>query len=95
MLPVGLVAIIDIDRRVQFISMSPSGMGRNFYETIRVVDALQLSMFHKVSTPANWRQGEDVFVRNDVSSSAAESMFPKGFAAIKDWFRLTPQPDIF
>jgi hypothetical protein len=61
---------------------------------LRVLDTLQLTLFHQVSSPANWMQGEDVFVRNDVSSTAAGAMFTKGFVAIREWFRITPQPDV-
>ena len=60
---------------------------------VAVIDTLQLTLFHSVATPANWMQGEEVFVRNDVSATAAGAMFPKGFVPIKEWFRITPQPD--
>ena len=93
-IPACLTLIIDIDKRIRFISQYPSTTGRNFYEVLRVVDTLQLTLFHAVATPANWMQGEDVFVRNDISANAAGSMFPKGFVVIKDWFRITPQPDL-
>jgi len=72
----------------------PSSTGRNFYEIIRTIDAIQLTLFHKVATPVNWMQGEDVFVKNDVSANQAIAMFPKGFVEIKEWFRITPQPDV-
>ena len=91
--PAGLTIIIDMDKRIRFISQYPATTGRNFYEILRVIDTLQLTLFHAVATPANWMQGEDVFVRNDISTTAAGSMFPKGFMAIKEWFRITPQPD--
>ncbi|GMH91787.1 hypothetical protein TL16_g12154 [Triparma laevis f. inornata] len=89
----GLIVLIDLDKRIRFISQYPSTTGRNFYEVLRVIDTLQLTLFHSVATPANWMQGEDVFVRNDISATAAGAMFPKGFVAIKEWFRITPQPD--
>ncbi|GMI38390.1 hypothetical protein TrCOL_g1127 [Triparma columacea] len=89
----GLIVIVDIDKRIRFISQYPSSTGRNFYEVLRVIDTLQLTLFHSVSAPANWMQGEEMFVRNDVSNVAANSMFPKGFVPIKEWFRITPQPD--
>jgi alkyl hydroperoxide reductase subunit AhpC len=89
----GLIVLIDIDKRIRFMSQYPASTGRNFYEVLRIIDTLQLTLFHKVSTPANWMQGEDVFVVNEVSDMAAQSMFPKGFVAIRDWFRITPQPD--
>lgn len=92
-IPAGLTILVDMDKRIKFISQYPSTTGRNFYEILRVIDTLQLTMFHAVATPANWQQGEEVFVGNDISGTAAASMFPKGFVAIKEWFRLTPQPD--
>jgi alkyl hydroperoxide reductase subunit AhpC len=90
----GLTVIIDMDKRIRFISQYPSSTGRNFYELLRVIDTLQLTLFHAVATPANWMQGEDVFVRNDISNNAAQTMFPKGYVPIKEWFRITPQPDV-
>ena len=93
-IPATLIVLIDIDKRIRFTAQYPSTTGRNFYEILRVIDTIQLSLFHQVATPSNWMQGEDVFVRNDVSATQASSMFPKGFVAIREWFRITPQPDI-
>jgi peroxiredoxin len=67
--------------------------GRNFYEVIRLFDALQLATYHHVVTPANWGLGQDVVVNNDVTDEEAEDMFPKGFVTIKKWFRLVTAPD--
>lgn len=92
-IPAGLTIIIDIDKRIRYVSQYPSSTGRNFYEVLRVIDTLQLTLFHSVAAPANWQQGEEMFVRNDVSTVAANAMFPKGFVPIKEWFRITPQPD--
>ena len=55
----GLIVIIDIDKRIRFISQYPSTTGRNFYEVLRIIDTLQLTLFHSVATPANWQQGDD------------------------------------
>lgn len=67
--------------------------GRNFYEYIRIVDAMQVVMFNRVSTPANWAQSEDVFLQEDVTADQAAQMFPKGYIELRPWFRLTPPPD--
>lgn len=67
--------------------------GRNFYEVIRSFDALQLSTYHNIVTPANWGLGQDVVVNNDVTDEEAEEMFPKGFVTIKKWFRVVTAPD--
>jgi len=88
------IFLIDIDKRIRMMQHYPAVTGRNFYEILRAIDAIQLSTFHQVATPSNWRQGEDVLIPSNISSAAANSIFPKGFLEIKDWFRLTPQPDI-
>jgi len=72
----------------------PTNVGRNFYEIIRCLDALQLTSYHQVGTPANWKVGEDVFVLPEVADEDAEEQFPKGFTTIKPYLRLTPVPDI-
>jgi peroxiredoxin len=86
--------VIDIDRRIRMIQQYPYNTGRNFYETLRTIDTLQLTLFHQVATPANWHQGQEVFVHPGLSSSAAVPMFPNGFNELRPWYRLTPQPDI-
>ena len=92
-LPTASTYIVDIDKRIRSITHNAPGIGRNFYETIRQIDALQLSLFHQVSTPCNWMQTEDVFINTDITPDAAQSMFTKGFMEIKSYFRVTPQPD--
>jgi len=92
--PATLVMVMDIDRRIRFIQQYPNNIGRNFYEILRILDSLQLSLFHQVVTPVNWSQGEEVFVHPNLSSGAAAPMFPRGFNEMKDWFRITAQPDI-
>lgn len=67
--------------------------GRNLYEVIRLMDALQVVTLQRVVCPSNWGNGQDVLVRNDVSSAEATKTLPKGFVEIKPWFRLTPCPD--
>ena len=67
--------------------------GRNFDEVLRVIDSLQLTANHSVSTPVNWKQGDDVIIAGTVSDDEAKTKFPKGFKTIKPYLRLTPQPD--
>lgn len=93
LVPATLVIVTDIDRRIRLMMQYPVSTGRNFYEIIRAIDTLQLTMFHQVATPSNWMQGEDVFIVPSLSSNAASTVFPKGFVEIRPWFRLTPQPD--
>ena len=73
----------------------PNTTGRNWYEVLRAVDTIQLSLFHQVATPANWNQGEDVYIDAKLSRVAAQSAFPKGMVEQRPWYRTTPQPDIY
>jgi alkyl hydroperoxide reductase subunit AhpC len=66
--------------------------GRNFDEVLRVIDSLQLTAAHKVSTPANWKQGEDVIIVPAVSDDEARERFPEGWTAVKPYLRVVPQP---
>jgi alkyl hydroperoxide reductase subunit AhpC len=70
----------------------PAAIGRNVDEIIRVLDALQLSTEHAVSTPVNWNEGHDVIISPSVSDADAATRFPKGFTTLKPYLRLTPQP---
>ncbi|CAN0248230.1 unnamed protein product, partial [Phaeothamnion confervicola] len=85
--------VADIDKRVRLVSHYPATVGQNYYEVLRAIDAIQLATFHQVSVPANWKEGEDVFVAPSVPAAEAPRMFPKGLMDIKPWFRVTPQPD--
>ena len=71
----------------------PQSAGRNFDEILRLVDSLQLSASYTVSTPVNWKDGEDVIIMPSVSDDDAKDKFPKGWKAIKPYLRLTPQPN--
>ena len=71
----------------------PQSAGRNFDEILRVIDSLQLSAGYSVSTPVNWKDGEDVIIMPSVSDDDAKGKFPKGWKAIKPYLRLTPQPN--
>jgi len=67
-------------------------VGRNFDEILRVIDSLQLTDSHKVATPVNWKQGEDVIIVPAVSDDEARTKFPRGWKAVTAYLRLTPQP---
>ncbi len=66
--------------------------GRNFDEILRVIDSMQLTAKHKVATPANWKQGEDVIILPAVSEQEAKEKFPNGWKAAKPYLRVVPQP---
>lgn len=86
--------IVDPQRRIQLMMTYPTNTGRNFYEVLRCLDALQLTEYHQVGTPANWKNGEDVLILPSVGDDAAAELFPKGFTAIKPYLRITPMPDL-
>ncbi|MBA5629638.1 peroxiredoxin [Moheibacter lacus] len=87
------VYVIGPDKTVKLIITYPASTGRNFDELLRVIDSLQLTAYHKVATPANWKSGEDVVITPVVSNEDAKELFPKGFKEIKPYLRLTPQPE--
>ena len=88
------VIIIDPQRKVQLRMDYPPYVGRNFFEIIRALDAMQLSLYNKIATPANWKVGEDVMILPSVNNQMASELFPKGFTEIKPYLRITPQPDM-
>jgi alkyl hydroperoxide reductase subunit AhpC len=88
------VFIIDPDKKIRLMITYPMSVGRNFDEILRVLDALQLTSKYSVSTPANWRPGNDVIVAPALSDEEAKAKFPKGFRTLKPYLRLTPQPDL-
>ncbi|MCA1828854.1 MAG: peroxiredoxin [Myxococcales bacterium] len=85
------VFIIGPDKKVKLMLYYPMSTGRNFDEILRALDSLQLTAKHKVSTPANWKQGEDVIISGSVNDEEAKKSFP-GFKAPKPYLRITPQP---
>jgi thioredoxin-dependent peroxiredoxin len=87
------VFIIGPDKKVKLIIVYPQSAGRNFQEILRVLDSLQLSAGYSVSTPADWKDGEDVIIMPSVSDEDANKKFPKGFKALRPYLRLTPQPN--
>ena len=87
------VIIVGPDKKVKLILVYPMSTGRNFDEVLRVLDSLQLTAEHKVSTPVNWQQGEDVIISGSVSDDAAKEAFPNGWESPKPYIRIVPQPD--
>ena len=86
------VFIVGPDHKVKLTITYPQSTGRNFDEIIRVIDSLQLTAGHQVSTPVDWKQGEDVIIIPAVSDEDAKKKFPKGWVAKKPYLRVTPQP---
>jgi alkyl hydroperoxide reductase subunit AhpC len=87
------VFVIGPDKKVKLTLTYPASTGRNFDEILRVIDSLQLTAYHKVATPANWKDGEDVIIVPAVSDDDAKELFPKGFDTIRPYLRVTPQPN--
>ena len=85
------VFVVGPDKKVKLSLTYPMTTGRNFDEVLRVIDSIQLTAKHKVATPVNWRQGEDVIIAGSVSDDEAKEMFP-GYQAPKPYIRITPQP---
>ena len=85
------VFVIGPDKKVKLIFVYPMTTGRNFDEVLRVIDSLQLTSKHKVSTPVNWQHLEDVIIAGSVTDDEANQLFP-GYQAPKPYIRITPQP---
>ena len=92
-LTVRSVFIIGPDKKVKLTLTYPASTGRNIDEILRVLDSLQLTANYSVATPVNWKDGDDVIIANSVSDDEAKIKFPKGFKKLKDYLRLTPQPN--
>lgn len=91
-LTVRSLVIIDPNKKVRLIITYPASTGRNFHEILRVVDSLQLTDNHKVATPANWQQGDDVVIVPSLKDEEEiKQRFPKGYKAVTPYLRLTPQ----
>jgi thioredoxin-dependent peroxiredoxin len=87
------VFVIGPDKKVKLLLTYPQSTGRNIDELLRVIDSLQLTANYSVSTPANWKEGEDVIIAPAISNEDAKTKFPKGFKELKPYLRLTPQPN--
>jgi alkyl hydroperoxide reductase subunit AhpC len=85
--------IIGPDKTIKLIITYPASTGRNFVEILRVIDSLQLTAYHSVATPADWKDGEDVVVVPAIKTEDIPAKFPKGFREVKPYLRLTPQPN--
>jgi alkyl hydroperoxide reductase subunit AhpC len=86
------VFIIGPDKKIKLILVYPMTTGRNFDEVLRVLDSLQMTAKHRVATPANWKQGEDVIIAGSVSDEEAKKIWPQGFKAPRPYIRIVPQP---
>ena len=89
--PVRTVFVIGPDKRIKLLLAYPMTTGRNFDEVLRVLDSLQLTSKHRVATPANWKQGDDVIITGAVSNEEADKVFP-GYKTVKPYLRTTAQP---
>jgi len=86
--------IIGPDKKLKLSLTYPASTGRNFHEVLRVIDSLQLTAHHSVSTPADWKAGEDVIISPAISTEDAIKKFPKGVKVVKPYLRYTPQPNV-
>ena len=86
------VFVIGPDKRIKMMLTYPMTTGRNFDEIVRTLDSIQLTATHKVATPVNWKQGEDVIIAGSVSDEDAKKQYPQGWKAPKPYIRIVPQP---
>jgi alkyl hydroperoxide reductase subunit AhpC len=86
------VFVIGPDKKIKLLIVYPMTTGRNFDEVLRVIDSLQLTAKHKVATPVNWKQGEDVIIAGSVSDEEAKKVYPDGWQAPRPYLRIVPQP---
>jgi alkyl hydroperoxide reductase subunit AhpC len=86
------VFVIGPDKKVKLVLVYPMTTGRNFDEVLRVIDSLQLTATHKVSTPVNWQHGDDVIIAGSVSNDEARELWPDGWQEPKPYIRIVPQP---
>jgi alkyl hydroperoxide reductase subunit AhpC len=86
------VFVVGPDKKIKLVIVYPMTTGRNFDEVLRVIDSLQLTAKHKVATPVNWKQGEDVIIAGSVSDEEAKKTYPQGWKAPRPYIRIVPQP---
>jgi alkyl hydroperoxide reductase subunit AhpC len=86
------VFVIGPDKKIKLVLVYPMTTGRNFQEILRAIDSLQMTAKHRVATPADWKQGEDVIIAGSVSDDEAKTIYPKGWKAPKPYIRIVPQP---
>ena len=87
------VFVVGPDKKVKLVLVYPMTTGRNFDEVIRVIDSLQLTATHKVSTPVNWKSGEDVIIAGSVSDEEARETYPDGWQSPRPYIRIVPAPE--
>ena len=86
------VFVIGPDKKIKLVLAYPMTTGRNFDEVLRVIDSLQLTAKHKVATPAQWQQGDDVIIAGSVNNEQAKEIWPEGWKEPKPYIRIVPQP---
>src|SRR5206468_7768855 len=86
------VFVIGPDKKIKLMLIYPMSTGRNFDEVLRVLDSIQLTASHKVATPVNWKQGDDVIIVPAVSDDEAKQKYPGGWKTVKPYLRVVPQP---
>jgi alkyl hydroperoxide reductase subunit AhpC len=86
------VFVVGPDKKVKLVLVYPMTTGRNFDEVLRVIDSLQLTAQHKVSTPVNWRPGDEVIIAGSVSDEEAKVKYPEGWKSPRPYIRIVPQP---
>ena len=93
-LTVRSVFVIDPAKKIRLIMTYPPSTGRNFHEILRVVDSLQLTDAHKVATPVNWKDGDQVIIVPSLSDADAKARFPNGWTTLKPYLRMVDQPKL-
>ena len=86
------VFVVGPDKKIKLILVYPMTTGRNFDEVLRVIDSLQLTANHRVATPVNWQQGDDVIIAGSVSDDEAKEIYPDGWESPRPYIRIVPQP---
>ena len=86
------VYVIGPDKKIKLVLSYPMSTGRNFDEVLRVLDSMQLTAKHKVATPVNWKDGQDVIILPAVTDDEAKQKYPQGWKAPKPYLRIVPQP---
>jgi alkyl hydroperoxide reductase subunit AhpC len=86
------VFIVGPDKKIKLHLTYPMTTGRNFYEILRVLDSMQLTAAHRVATPVNWKNGEDVIIVTSVTDEEAKEKYPEGWKTLKPYLRIVPQP---
>ncbi len=84
--------VIGPDKKIKLVIVYPMTTGRNFDEVLRVLDSLQLTATHKVSTPVNWKPGDDVIIAGSVSDEEAKKTYPQGWRSPRPYMRIVAQP---